>query len=76
MLNQYQNKLSEVEKLISIMEDSIIESCDATEEIFWRNKINAHKEFLRRYQDIVGRAMGQENMRLKKKIITIRRTTF
>jgi len=61
-----------MEKLVNMMEESMVESdLDPSEQMYWRNKISGHREFVRRHQDVVGRAMGQENIKLKKKLTNL-----
>merc|ERR1712060_182141 len=38
------------------------------EQQYWKNKILAHREFIRAHQDAVGKAMGSDNTKLKKKL--------
>src|SRR5690606_26156267 len=64
----YQKKLSSCEKLIDMMEEDVYDSYNGKEMTFWTNKISQHREFIRRYQDVVGKAMGQENMKLKQRL--------
>lgn len=67
--DKYMKKLSQMEKLANMMEEAMVEQqLTNDEQLFWRNKIIAHREFIRRHQDVVGRAMGQENSRLKKRL--------
>merc|ERR1712154_760823 len=58
----YQKKLSQMEKLVNMMEEAVVE------QQFWKNKILAHREFIRAHQDAVGKAMGSDNTKLKKRL--------
>jgi len=65
----YQKKLSQIEKLVNMMEEALVEQqLPAEEQQYWKNKILAHREFIRAHQDAVGKAMGSDNSKLKKKL--------
>merc|ERR1712154_599792 len=65
----YQKKLSQMEKLVNMMEEAVVEQqLPSEEQQFWKNKILAHREFIRAHQDAVGKAMGSDNTKLKKKL--------
>ena len=66
---QYQKKLSQMEKVVNMMEESVVEAQLMSErQQFWKHKILAHREFIRAHQDAVGKAMGSDNTKLKKKL--------
>merc|ERR1712154_54578 len=65
----HQRKLSQMEKLVNMMEEAVVEQqLPSEEQQFWKNKILAHREFIRAHQDAVGKAMGSDNTKLKKKL--------
>merc|ERR1712154_316159 len=65
----YQKKLSQMEKLVNMMEEAVVEQqLPSDEQQFWKNKILAHREFIRAHQDAVDKAMGSEATKLKKKL--------
>jgi len=65
----YQKKLSQMEKLVNMMEEAVVEQqLPSEEQQFWKNKILAHREFIRAHQDAVGKAMGSDNTKLKKRL--------
>merc|ERR1712130_710742 len=65
----YQKKLSQMEKLVNMMEEAVVEQqLPSSDQLYWKNKILAHREFIRAHQDAVGKAMGSEATKLKKKL--------
>eukprot|EP01084_Bolivina_argentea_P171094 296431_1 len=58
-----------MEKIVNMMEEAVVEQqLPLDEQQYWKNKILAHREFIRAHQDAVGRAMGSDATKLKKKL--------
>ena len=56
-----------MEKLVNMMEESVVEQpLDADQRLRWKNRIAAHREFIRAHQDAVGKAISAETSKLKK----------
>eukprot|EP01084_Bolivina_argentea_P171095 296432_1 len=58
-----------MEKIVNMMEEAVVEQqLPLDEQQYWKNKILAHREYIRVHQDAVGKAMGYEAAKLKKKL--------
>ena len=77
----YRERLSDVEKVISLLEETVIfdeaeeikarprgRSSRGSECVFWRKRILKHREFVRLYQDVVLHQVIAENQRMKGRI--------
>eukprot|EP01084_Bolivina_argentea_P171096 296433_1 len=58
-----------MEKIVNMMEEAVVEQqLPLDEQQYWKNKILAHREFIRVHLDAAGKAMGYEAAKLKKKL--------
>merc|ERR1712079_874653 len=71
---KYRDKLSDIEKVISLLEETVILEegkeikSKSKERVFWRKKILKHREFVRFYQDVILQEVIAENHKMKARI--------